>query len=59
LIFSNFGPIKNCEVIRNWKTGDSLQYSFIEFENEESCIADGQRMDGVLIDESRIHFDFS
>ena len=24
LIFSRFGPIKTCEVIRDWKTGDSL-----------------------------------
>ena len=24
LIFSRFGPIKSCEVIRDWKTGDSL-----------------------------------
>ena len=34
LIFSRFGPIKSCEVIRDWKTGDSLQYAFIEFESE-------------------------
>jgi len=35
LIFSRFGAIKSCEIIRDWKTGDSLQYSFIEFETEE------------------------
>ena len=24
LLFSRFGAIKTCEVIRDWKTGDSL-----------------------------------
>ncbi|NXS08208.1 PPIL4 protein, partial [Neodrepanis coruscans] len=32
IIFSRFGPIKSCEVIRDWKTGESLCYAFIEFE---------------------------
>eukprot|EP00347_Sterkiella_histriomuscorum_P000769 403374574 len=59
LIFSRFGPIKCCEIVRDWKTGDSLQYAFIEFENEESCIEAYSRMEGVAIDERRIHIDFS
>ena len=59
LIFSRFGPIKTCEVIRDWKTGDSLQYAFIEFETEEQCIEAYTRMEGVSIDERRIHVDFS
>ncbi|ETE67174.1 Peptidyl-prolyl cis-trans isomerase-like 4 [Ophiophagus hannah] len=32
IIFSRFGLIKSCEVIRDWKTGESLCYAFIEFE---------------------------
>ncbi|CDW89961.1 peptidylprolyl isomerase-like 4 [Stylonychia lemnae] len=59
LIFSRFGPIKTCEIIRDWKTGDSLQYAFIEFETEEACIEAYTRMEGVAIDERRIHVDFS
>ena len=59
LIFSRFGEIRSCEVIRDWKTGDSLQYAFIEFETEEACIAAYTKMDNVLIDERRIHCDFS
>ncbi len=59
LIFSRFGPIKSCEVIRDWKTGDSLQYSFIEYETESACIDAYTKMDNVLIDERRIHVDFS
>ncbi|VDN28619.1 unnamed protein product [Gongylonema pulchrum] len=32
IIFSRFGKIKCCEIIRDRKTGASLQYAFIEFE---------------------------
>lgn len=59
LIFSRFGPIKSCEIIRDWKTGDSLQYAFIEYETEENCVEAYNRMENVLIDERRIHVDFS
>jgi len=59
LIFSRFGKILSCEVIRDGKTGDSLQYAFIEFDNRESCEAAYAKMDGVLIDDRRIHVDFS
>mgnify|MGYP002632471343 CR=1 FL=1 len=59
LIFSRFGPIISCEIVRDWKTGDSLQYAFIEYETEETCVKAYLKMDGVLIDERRIHVDFS
>ena len=59
IIFSRFGSILSCEVIRDQKTGDSLQYAFIEFENEDDCIKAYFKMDNVLIDDRRIHVDFS
>eukprot|EP00743_Colponemidia_sp_Colp-15_P004025 GILK01004339.1.p1 GENE.GILK01004339.1~~GILK01004339.1.p1 ORF type:complete len:495 (-),score=83.96 GILK01004339.1:158-1564(-) len=59
LIFSRFGQIKSCEVIRDWKTGDSLQYAFIEFESQESCEEAYWKMDNTLIDDRRIKVDFS
>ena len=59
IIFSRFGPIISCEVIRDQKTGDSLQYAFIEFENEDDCTQAYFKMDNVLIDDRRIHVDFS
>lgn len=59
LIFSRFGKILSCEVIRDHRTGDSLQYAFIEFEEKESCEAAYNKMDSVLIDDRRIHVDFS
>ncbi|XP_055939967.1 peptidyl-prolyl cis-trans isomerase-like 4 [Argiope bruennichi] len=59
IIFSRFGPIKSCEVIKDKKTGESLQYAFIEFEKEEDCENAYFKMDNVLIDDRRIHVDFS
>lgn len=59
LIFSRFGTILSCEVIRDKKTGDSLQYAFIEYDKQESCEQAYFKMQGVLIDDHRIHVDFS
>ncbi|MFH4973595.1 hypothetical protein AB6A40_000304 [Gnathostoma spinigerum] len=59
IIFSRFGAIKCCEVIRDRRTGASLQYAFIEFEKSESCENAYLKMDNVLIDDRRIHVDFS
>lgn len=59
VIFSRFGNILSCEVIRDQKTEDSLQYAFIEFEHEEDCINAYFKMDNVLVDDRRIHVDFS
>ena len=59
LLFSRFGKILSCEVIRDKKTGDSLQYAFIEFDKQEDCERAYTKMDNVLIDDHRIHVDFS
>jgi peptidyl-prolyl cis-trans isomerase-like 4 len=59
LIFSRFGKILSCEIIKDKKTGDSLQYAFIEFENQKDCEQAYFKMQDVLIDDHRIHVDFS
>ncbi|KAG7331794.1 hypothetical protein KOW79_005763 [Hemibagrus wyckioides] len=59
IIFSRFGSIQCCEIIRDWKTGESLCYAFIEFEKVEDCEKAYFKMDNVLIDDRRIHVDFS
>ncbi|KAI0133951.1 RNA binding protein [Xylariales sp. AK1849] len=59
LIFSRFGTILSCEVIRDKKTGDSLQYAFIEYEEKSGAEGAYFKMQGVLIDDRRIHVDFS
>jgi peptidyl-prolyl cis-trans isomerase-like 4 len=58
-VFARFGDIDKCEVIRDYKTGDSLQYAFIEFRNEEACNKAYVAMQNVLIDDKRIKVDFS
>lgn len=59
IIFSRFGKIIAADIIRDYKTGDSLCYAFIEFETQEACEAAYFKMDNVLIDDRRIHVDFS
>ncbi|CAE5960149.1 unnamed protein product [Arabidopsis arenosa] len=58
-IFSRFGTVVSADVIRDFKTGDSLCYAFIEFENKEACEQAYFKMDNALIDDRRIHVDFS
>ncbi|EIW72961.1 hypothetical protein TREMEDRAFT_42115 [Tremella mesenterica DSM 1558] len=59
LIFSRFGKILSCEVVRDKKTGDSLQYAFIEFDERESAEQAYFKMQNVLVDDRRIWVDFS
>merc|ERR1740121_3423780 len=59
LIFSRFGPIKSCEIVRDWKTGDSLQYAFVIFENIRDCENAYFKMHDCVIDDRRIFVNFS
>lgn len=59
IIFERFGPIISCEIIKDHKSGESLQYGFIEFEKADHCENAYFKMDNVIIDERRIHVDFS
>jgi len=59
LIFSRFGRIMSCQVIRDKKTGDSLQYAFIEFDKREEAEQGYFKMQNVLVDDRRIWVDFS
>ncbi|KAI9140202.1 cyclophilin-like domain-containing protein [Paraphysoderma sedebokerense] len=59
LIFSRFGKINSCEIIRDKQTGESLCYSFIEFDERDACEEAYFKMQSVLIDDRRIHVDFS
>ncbi|KAJ9580461.1 hypothetical protein L9F63_024362, partial [Diploptera punctata] len=59
IIFSRFGKIKSCEIIKDKRTGASLQYAFIEYEDRKACEDAYFKMDNVLIDDRRIHVDFS
>ena len=59
LIFSRFGEIKRCDIIKDFKTGDSLQYAFIEYSSREECERAYFKMNNVLIDDHRIKVDFN
>ena len=59
IIFGRFGKVTSCDIIRDWKTGDSLCYAFIGFETERSCEEAYFKMNNVLIDDRRIKVDFS
>eukprot|EP00092_Neocalanus_flemingeri_P029119 GFUD01031607.1.p1 GENE.GFUD01031607.1~~GFUD01031607.1.p1 ORF type:complete len:634 (-),score=250.58 GFUD01031607.1:189-2090(-) len=59
IIFSRFGPVVTCEVIKDRVSGDSLQYAFVEFGDRAACEQAYFKMDNVLIDDRRIHVDFS
>ena len=57
--FAQFGKILSCEILRDQNTKQSLQYAFIEFETVEGCRSAYSRADNVLLDDRRIHVDFS
>ena len=59
LIFSRFGEILACNVVRDGVTGQSLQYAFIEFASRNACEEAYVKMNNVLIDDRRIKVDFS
>ncbi|OII73663.1 cyclophilin-RNA interacting protein [Cryptosporidium ubiquitum] len=53
LIFSRFGEVKSCDIIRDYKTGESLQYAFIEFETKQQCELAFMKMQNAVIDDRR------
>jgi len=59
IIFSRFGTLTSCDIIRDWKTGDSLNYGFIGFDTKEASEEAYFKMNNVLIDDRRIKVDFS
>ncbi|KAJ2999221.1 Peptidyl-prolyl cis-trans isomerase cyp6 [Globomyces sp. JEL0801] len=67
IIFGRFGTILrffsflivSCEIIRDKTSGESLGYAFIEYENKQDCELAYSKMENVLIDDRRIHVDFS
>lgn len=59
LLFSQFGDVLSCEIIRDPETGDSLQYAFVEFAEPAQCEQAYFKMNNVLVDDRRIKVDFS
>ncbi|ANZ74007.1 BA75_01732T0 [Komagataella pastoris] len=59
VVFSRFGKITGSEIVKDKSTGKSKTYGFIEFADVESCEEAYRKMDNVIIDDRRIHVDFS
>ena len=59
LIFSRFGPIVDCSIVTDSRTGASLCYAFIEYAERSSCESAYLKMDNIIIDDRRIRVDFS
>lgn len=59
IIFSRFGKVTDCSIVRDIKTGASLNYGFIGFEEERSAEEAYFKMNNCLIDDRRVKVDFS
>ncbi|AEY98336.1 FAFR649Wp [Eremothecium gossypii FDAG1] len=58
-VFAQFGHVNSVEVIRDRDSGRSLGYGFVEFATKAACELAYTKMDGALIDDRRVHVDFS
>jgi len=59
IIFSRFGKVTSCSVVRDNRTGESLNYAFVGFETKQSAEAAYFKMNDAVIDDRRIKVDFS
>ncbi|PNH02850.1 Peptidyl-prolyl cis-trans isomerase-like 4, partial [Tetrabaena socialis] len=59
IIFGRFGRVASCDIIRDIKTGDSLNFGFIGFDSDEACEAAYFKMNNAVIDDRRVKVDFS
>ena len=59
LIFSRFDEKVSVEIVRDHKTGASLQYAFVEFTTKDQATEAYFKMNNALVDDRRIKVDFS
>lgn len=48
--FSEVGPVSNCKLIRNYETGQSLGYAFIEYPTDKLALDAIKLIDGTNVD---------
>lgn len=58
MIFSQCGRVVTCEIVREYKTAESLGYGFIGFDSDDACEKAYFKMNNVVIDDRRIKVDF-
>lgn len=59
LIFSRFDEKVSVDIVRDHKTGASLQYAFVEFTTKDQAAEAYFKMNNALVDDRRIKVDFS
>jgi peptidyl-prolyl cis-trans isomerase-like 4 len=59
LIFSRFDEKVSADIVRDQKTGASLQYAFVEFTSKDQAAEAYFKMNNALVDDRRIKVDFS
>lgn len=59
LIFSRFDEKVSVDIVRDLKTGASLQYAFAEFTSKDQATDAYFKMNNALVDDRRIKVDFS
>lgn len=59
LIFSRYGNVVSCEVVRDKSTGNSLKFAFVEMETSEQAERAFTKLNNAIIDDRRIKVDFS
>ncbi|CAE7749410.1 sig-7, partial [Symbiodinium microadriaticum] len=59
MIFSRFGRVQSCEILKDSESGESLCYAFVEFATKQACEEAFFKMNNVMIDNRRIKVDFS
>lgn len=59
MLFSRFGKVVDCSIMRDKASGDSLGYGFVGFESRDACEMAYFKMNNVLVDDRRIKVDFS
>merc|ERR1711862_993992 len=59
VIFAQCGQVIACNIIRDWKTRESLNYGFIGFDSDIASERAYFKMNNIVIDDRRIKVDFS
>lgn len=59
ILFGRFGRVVTTHLCRDARTGDSLGYAFVEYDRKEDAERAYAKMQGCLVDDRRIHVDFS
>ncbi|KAH9584182.1 RNA recognition motif domain [Trypanosoma melophagium] len=57
--FAQCGAVRSVDMPRDVNSDRTLGYAFVEFEDEMACHTARQRMDRALVDDYRIHVDYS